>query len=270
MRSARWSSAISKTTTRRGSASSPSNCLELEDGAVRCLDLVFGPGVPLLDAIQREYLEKLGTRPMSLYEVIEPRPGEGFRLRDLADDQEPVRWVAERAGSQGPNAAEGAVFGARLIPGSPWKLSGAIYPFPAAHVLRVLDEVRSELRSEPQPALDRQVRSTVIVDAWMKFLVMPPPEIVDASTGEPMLMVTDHYRVVDWDRLEAALAAEPDVKGDRREGWTRFDDLGDGKRRPRLAINLGKGDRIEPFARTKQLAEEGKARLQGVAGDAIE
>lgn len=216
------------------------------------------------------YLEELGSRPLSLYEVVEPRPGEGFRLRDLVEDREPVRWVAERAGSQGPNAAEGAVFGARLIPGSPWKLSGAVYPFPAVHVLRVLEELRFELGGKPRPTLDRQVRSTVIADAWLKLLVAPAPEIVDASTGEPMLMVNDHYRVADWDRLAAALAAEPDVEGDRKQGWTRFDDLADEGRRSRLAINPGKDDRLEAFARTRRLAEEGKAWLAGVAGDAIE
>ena len=39
------------------------------------------------------------------------------------------------------------------------------------------------------------------------------------------MLTTDHYRVTDWQALEALLAAQPDVEGDRKKGWGRFTPL---------------------------------------------
>ncbi len=96
------------------------------------------------------------------------------------------------------------------------------------------------------------------------------PEPVDAVTGEPILLVTDHYRVRSWERLEAALAGQPDVEGSRADGWTRFEEVDDTMRRSLLALNPGRGDRLEAFGRTRNRADEGREWLEGVAGDAIE
>ncbi len=242
---------------------------ELDLGGRRagCLDLVFGPGGPLLDAVQRQYLEKLGQAPLSLYEVVESTPGVGFKLRDLVDDGEPVRWISERAGSR--SAQAGSVIGARLIPGSPWKLSGAIYGYAEYLVPRLLEELCHELGGKPDPVLDRQVRSTVLVEGWLGMLTMPPPTFVDASSGEGSLLINDFYRVVDWDRLAAALEAQPDVDGDRQQGWSRLRDLDAEMSSTLLAIHLkGKG-RIEAFARTRTMADDGRVWLEDLAGDAI-
>ena len=84
------------------------------------------------------------------------------------------------------------------------------------------------------------------------------------------MLVTDHYEVLHWGALASRLEAEPDVEGDRREGWTRFVELGNDMRRSLLAINIGKTrNRIEPFARTTRLADEGRTWLERVAGDSI-
>ncbi len=93
---------------------------------------------------------------------------------------------------------------------------------------------------------------------------------MDAGTGEPLVLVTDHYQVTDWAGLAAALASQPDVEGDRHEGWTRLEGAGDGPRRIRLAINPGrKLDRVECFARSVRRADEGRAWLEAVAGGTV-
>ena len=242
--------------------------LVLEVGAARCLDLIFEPSGPLLEASQRQYLEKLGRRPLSLYEVVESHPGVGLRLRDLIDDQLPVQQVSERSASE--SLQEGMVIGARLIPGSPWKLSGAVYSFPEYRVIGLLEELRREGIGEATSELARHRRSTILVDQWLHMLMMPAPEIVDASTSEPSLLVNDYYRVTDWSRLEASLAAQEDVTGDRRSGWSRLEEPEEEMSRTRLAINIKDEDQIEAFARTHNLADEGKTWLLDVAGDAIE
>ena len=244
--------------------------LELVNGKVSCADLVFGVGGPLMDAVERSFLEKLCSRSLSLYEVVESSPGKGFHLRDLLAPDEPARWISERAGSQGPGGSEGSILAARLIPGSPWKLSGAVYPLPETQVLPLLNELRGALGGASDPSRERRIRSTTIVRAWLKFLIMPAPTMVDAATGEDALLVTDHYRVADWGRLEAALAAAPDVSGNRQRGWVRLDDPEADYGRTLLAINPGKGDRLEVFGRSLALADNGKDWLRQVAGDAIE
>ncbi len=234
---------------------------------VGCLDLIFGPGGPLLDAVQRQWLEKLQKASLSLYEVVESNPGAGFKLRDLTDRDKPALWIQERAGSR--SAGPGTVLGARIIPGSPNKLSGAIYGFPESQARQVLEELRAELDQAPDPDDERQIRSMVIVDGWLRMLTMPPPTFVDASSGEVSLLINDYYRVADWDQLAAALEAQHDVVGDRGDGWTRLRDPEAEMSSTLLAINLKGDDRIEAFARSRTMADDGREWLEEVAGDAI-
>lgn len=55
-----------------------------------------------------------------------------------------------------------------------------------------------------------------MAQAWLArwFEPMPVPDLRDAATGEPMLLINDHYRVTDPAARAAALAAQPDVVGD--------------------------------------------------------
>lgn len=95
------------------------------------------------------------------------------------------------------------------------------------------------------------------------------PDLVDAATGDPILLVTDHYQVRDWQALEAALAAQPDVDGEREAGWTHFQELEGGARRGLLALNPRRGDRLETFAQTRRRADEGREWLEEIAGGAV-
>ena len=51
------------------------------------------------------------------------------------------------------------------------------------------------------------------------------PTLIDHYSGEPMKMITDHYRVDDELALELALATQSDVEGDRQEGRVWFEAL---------------------------------------------
>jgi hypothetical protein len=248
----------------------------------RVSNLVLGPGGPLLLAEQRAFLEAMTRIPIRPYEVLESVAGEGLRLRDLATPGAESVWVRERSGSA--YLVPGDVFGARLVPVQDHvELSGAIYDFPGRVALDLPDELRELLADIGQviagPPEDREEIvalgvAAFVIRRWLLSRVRPPemPRPMDASTGEPLMLVTDHYEVLDWDVLERAFAAEPDVEGDRKDGWVRFKPGGDaeGMRRSLLAINLGEQpNRLEPFARTQRLADEGKAWLRRVAGDSI-
>lgn len=240
--------------------------LELPGGPARCMDLVLGFGGLLLDARQRTYLEKMGKASLSLYEIVECVPDEGFYVQDLVDESEPVQWVVDRQASRG--AKEGSVIGFRLIPGPPFRLSGSLYPFPEPRVPPLIEELRIELDAADDAELARALRGEIITAHWLRFLTAPPPEIVDASSGEPLALVTDHYKIEDLEKLDAALSASPEVEGNREMDWNRIEGEGD-TLRPLQSLSLGRPGQLEVFSRTLSMADDGRAWLEEIAGSSI-
>ncbi|MCG8462694.1 MAG: SEC-C domain-containing protein, partial [Holophagales bacterium] len=217
----------------------------------RFRDRVLGPGGPLLDAVQREYLERMVAAPLRLYEVVESAAGVGLRLRDLTQEGAEAEWIFERAASKQLQAGE--VIGARIVPGDRPVSSGAVYPFPPGREIGVQTAVvHLEEEADLDPAELRVAIAKEILLGWVECLFPPDLEIMDASTGEPFLIVTDHYRLRDLTAFEAALTVQPDVEGDPEEGWNRFEEI-DGEssmRRARAEIRLGNEDRIEVVYQT--------------------
>ena len=112
-----------------------------------------------------------------------------------------------------------------------------------------------------------------IARAWLDqwFAPAPLPQIQDASTGDPLLLVTDHYRVLDAAALAASLASQPDVGADAQQGWHRMTLGADGAQRSLSTINPGRStDRVELFHHTQRLADVGRAWFEGVAGAAVQ
>ncbi len=232
-------------------------------------ELLLEPGGPLFEVEQRRRLEQLFARSMGLYEVEESRPGEGVRLRDTLSREEPVSlWVEEKMGSR--TLRRGDILGARLLPGDPRTLSGALYPIPRVEFLGLRPSILEMLRNCETAEEEREGIAMLIVDTWLRTLVASPPEVVDASTGEPLLLVTDHYEVRDWDRLTSLLAEQSEVEGDRERGWMRFEDLEDGRSRPLSWLSSNQKGRLELLARTLELADAGCSWLEELVGDAIE
>jgi hypothetical protein len=174
------------------------------------------------------------------------------------------------------------LMGARIMQlsdaaGGHLELSGAIYPFAKLRETQVLAQVRQALAGATALKLHaentRDLAEIEIARAWLAqwFAPAPLPQIRDAATGDPMLLVTDHYRVRDATALAAALAAQPDVSGDAQQSWHRETRGGDGQLRSLVAINPGRAaDRIEVFYRTQRLADEGRAWFDALAGSAVE
>lgn len=249
--------------------------LWLEERDIAVSKLLLGDDGPRFTAEERAWLEVLVSRPLGVYEVLEVKPGEGVRLRDLLHDDEPPLWVLERTASQ--TLVRWDVLGARVLPlADGMRFSGALYPLDRRRldVPSLLDDLRAKLAWEAtgDPEAERDLLAIALPSEWLSDIGSPmaPPELVDAATGDPLLLVTDRYRVRNWGRLEQALAARPDVDGDWETGWTRFEELDDGQRRLLLGLNPRRGGRLETFARTRSLADVGRGWLEAVAGDAVE
>jgi hypothetical protein len=157
------------------------------------------------------------------------------------------------------------------------ELSGAIYPFSKLAESAMLAQARQVLAGSAGLGLhsdnQRDLFELAIARAWLDqwFAPAPLPQIQDASTGDPLVLVTDHYRVLDAATLAAALASQPDVSGDAQQGWNRMVEGADGAQRPLSTINPGRRtDRVELFHRTQPLADTGRAWFEGVAGAAVQ
>ena len=223
--------------------------------AFRVQDVVFAPGGPLLGLDQRKYLQEIFSRPLSLYEVTAAYPGEGLELQNLVLLEEPRRFLIETSASL--SLKPGMVFATRLLDLGGWEMSASVYPFPEPRVPEVLEVARE---SDP--------RSSAIILEWLRSLAAPFPEIVQAGSGEPILLITDHYEILDADGLADALEKQSDVESNGENGWVRLEDSGAGMSRPILSLNLdaARPERLEAFARTQQMADEGRQWLEACTG----
>jgi hypothetical protein len=243
---------------------------------------LLGQDGPFLTPGQREWIAQLRARPLRLYRVTDVQPGTGMTLVDEFDPQADPQPVREVSGSR--TATPGMLMGARIMEvaagagiDGQLELSGAIYPFSKLAEATVLARARQVLASSAGLNLhsdnQRDAFELAIAHAWLDqwFAPAPLPQIQDASTGDPLLLVTDHYRVLDAAALAAALAAQPDVSADAQQGWNRMIEGADGAHRSLSTINPGRStDRIELFHRTQRLADEGRAWFEGVAGATVQ
>ncbi|HET7062043.1 MAG TPA: zinc chelation protein SecC [Nitrosospira sp.] len=257
------------------------NALEwlLADGVItvkgkeqRVADAVLGRGGPLFSAEQRRWIELLAAAPLRLYEVVDVVAGECMTLKDILLPDRPPVLVQEKSGSQ--RATRFDVIGARLIPfKDQFELSGAAYLFPRNRIWDLLKDLRDELDGlEPDSCPAKEVTGVLIPHHWLMLWVtrFEVPQVVDHATGEPVLFITDHYRVQEWEALDRALAAQTDVDGSRETGWNRLLEGKDGFVRARLSIDLSKySDRIKVSYRTQTHADEGRPWFEAIAGSTV-
>jgi hypothetical protein len=243
---------------------------------------LLGREGPFLTPGQCDWIAQLRARPLRLYRVTDVQPGAGMTLIDEFDPQAQPQQVREVSGSR--SAKPGMLMGARIMEVAAGagidghrELSGAIYPFSKLAESAVLAEARQVLAGSAGLNLHidnpRDLLELTIAHAWLDqwFAPAPLPQIQDASTGDPLLLVTDHYRVLDAAALAASLASQPGVDGDAQQGWNRMTEGDDGAQRSQSTINPGRStDRVELFHRTQRLADVGRAWFEGVAGAAVQ
>ena len=235
-------------------------------------ELLLGPGGPHFTAIQRQWLEQLGMARLGLYEVIDLVPGESLCLKDLLFPELDAVWVREKQGSS--EMGQFDVVGARIMTadGHP-QLSGALYPFPRHLCIELIREMKWELEdAEPDTQDARDVHGTFIPDRWLNMLTRPhvAPNLVDKTTGEALLIITDHYQVTDWPALESNMDGAPELEGNRDKGWTRFFEGEDGLQRSNLTIEPGEEpDRITVAYMLQSHADAGRPWFESLAGAAV-
>ena len=239
----------------------------------RVSEYLLGQGGPLFTVDQRRWLKQMTERPLRLYDVTNVIPGEQVTLCDALDSAALPVIVREKSGSQASLVGTQIGFRVMEVDGH-YELSGAAYPFSrlagpdvVAQMREALDQ--SDKRGDAVPGL----LSYIIRRNWLEQYIapMPMPTMMDAYSGEPMLLITDHYRVKDWQALTQALSTQADVHGDRKSGWDRLIDCEDGQTRSSVAINLGKSaDKISLFYKTQGYADKGRPWFEDLVGEAVQ
>ena len=237
----------------------------------RISDYLIGPSGPNWTVGQREWLQQLGQRPLRLYNVTDVIRGEGMTLCDTLNADAAPMVVRDRSASQG--LEPGMYLGCRVMrEGEYFQLSGATYLFSMLHGPVVANSLRTTAKEfGPLPGLAKK-QGLVLMSAWLKQFVSPPPmpTMVDMHSGEPIVLITDHYHVLDWESLARTLQGCADVEGNQMEGWSRIIDCDDGQIRPLAHINLGeKKDQIEIFYKTQTQADQGRAWFDGLTAGAV-
>src|SRR5919106_4910949 len=238
----------------------------------RVSDLLLGHGGPLFSAKQRGWVEVLAATPLGLYEVIDVMPGESMRLKDIVFPEHAPVLVQEKTGSR--QAVKFDLIAARVLSvDGHYELSGAVYAIPRHRSVDLMSELRHGLKGvSPDAAAVKELLAVIIPDYWLKLFVIPfeMPRIVARVTREPILLITDHYQVQDWEALSQALSDKADIEGNREEGWSRLFVWKDGQRRRSVRIETNKRpDRLKVFYVTQKYADEGRPWFEGVAGRAV-
>jgi hypothetical protein len=245
----------------------------VKDEYQRVTDLLLGFGGPLFTAGQRQWIEQLSDRPLRMYDITDVTPGQQITLCDALDTNASPIIVHEISGSQ--SSLLGTQIGVRIMSvDDHYELSGSAYPYSrlaSTEVMSALKEAENDLFDEPEELIG--FISFIIRRKWIEQYIRPiqMPTFVDTQTGEPILLVTDHYLVKDWDSLMSSFAGKRDVEGDRISGWTRLKECSDGLTRPLTSINIGEGgSKLEVFHNTQDKADKGRKWFEKLASNAVE
>ncbi|MHB8947834.1 MAG: SEC-C metal-binding domain-containing protein [Rhodoferax sp.] len=245
--------------------------IQVQGSMRRISDYLIGPSGPDWTAGQRDWLQQMGQRPLRLYNVTEVVKAQGMTLCDTLNADSAPMVVQERAGSLG--LEPGMHLGCRVMRvGEHFELSGGAYPFSMLHGPAVAERLRAtDAEFGHLPGLAHE-QGRVLMATWLQQFVAPPPmpQMIDHYSGEPIVAITDRYRVLDWDALSGKLQSCADVEGNRQEGWSRIIDCEDGQIRPLAHINLGKKpDQIEIYYKTQRYADQGRPWFNALAAGTV-
>jgi hypothetical protein len=186
--------------------------LDVENGRSPCDFLLERRGAHLLDG-ERAYLERAGRSHLRPYEVVEVRPEEGLRLRDLWEEGREIR-VRERLATR--QLVRWDVLAARLVEAAPGihEIDGGVYHYPRERKDELLAMLReawvpfsARLPGAGAPAFFKR-HAMLFQHFQMDLLRRPKPTLVTAE-GDPVELGTGVFAVRDEAALRRALAEHP-------------------------------------------------------------
>jgi hypothetical protein len=245
--------------------------IQIQGAKRQIADYLIGPFGPAFTPGQRNWIQQLAQRPLRLYRITDVKPGQQMTLCDVLNETAEPVVVIERAGSL--SARPGMMMGARLMRvNDHHELSGAVYPFSimaGQDTVNRLQKVADVFGHLPDLA---QEMAWTLMSSWLQQFVAPPPmpAMIDSYSGDPVVSITDYFKVNDWKAFTQVLQNCPEIEGNRMDGWSRLLACDDGLTRPLLSIHLGKKpNQVQVFYRTQNYADQGRIWLEDLAGSCI-
>ena len=145
--------------------------IALKDEQMPVRKLLLGQDGPTLSDAGRAWLTSLGARALSLFEVRQLKPGQGFLVRDLLSTESADLWIAESKLSH--SLVLWDIFGARLVKSeADNKLSGAVYPFLRETANSCKSKIIRKVKGlDPSSEEVREIRCSLITTEWLRSLV---------------------------------------------------------------------------------------------------
>ncbi len=226
----------------------------------------------VLSAGQRDWLQQMAHTSLRLYDVTQVIPDQSVTVCDVLDAEQLPLVVHERMGSRGMRV--GMTLGARVLKvDGKHVFSGALHVFAPLTKSAVIDLLRRQVQNPIGGYAEDLAfeQGLTIFEQWLAQFVLPEPvpNLVHQATGEPLMFVKDHYDVHDWLALSGALALQPDVTGQRENGWERTREYEDGAIRPLALIAAGADGKSATVSySTVGLAERGREWFDALVGAA--
>jgi SEC-C motif len=213
---------------------------------------------------ERRYLEMGRASSMRLYEVVGVEPGAGLTLRDVLQGSE-IR-VRERAGSRSVHTWD--LVAARVmqkgVSGQP-EIDGGMLPI-QSRLRGALIEHLEQVRDELDEAEAREARAYALFGAWIGPGM---PKMVNYD-GDPMLLTTVHFDVLDEGALATALDGDPELsRDDDAKVWSW---VGKGRERDEIvsrAFLRIAGGRLEIQTNSRERGDAARSRVGQIAGASV-
>jgi hypothetical protein len=242
------------------------------DGGPTLVELFLEREGGRLRSGELRYLERSRTSHLRPYEIVGVRPDEGLTLLDL--------WTGKRVQVQERLATRQVVqwdvLAARVMLGAAGVpvLDGVPYLYPA----RAKDAIVKELRS-----LHRRFRRQVPGDDvdffkrfgrifflwWIQYVVLASRLSFRTAEGDEMVFASAVFDVRDREGLERALASHPDLDRQDDGSYAWREPGGDEEFRRGLGTFALEEGRVVLETTSKPRAEQGRAFLEALAGDAV-
>ena len=227
---------------------------------IRVIDLLLTKGKSLFSKAQYAWIEQYQENPLGLYDITQVRPGIGFTACNALNLYEGPIAVHEVAGSQTLRA--GDLIACRMMHiGDCVEISGAVYVYTKLMSSSVRERAAQHILEIDDPQGLRYEIGLTLISAWLEQAIDPPmPQMIDASSGEILQLVIDHYRIENEATLITLL--NRNLEPCSSHSWVQLDLGADQQQRPIMEIEHNGVDALEARYRTLGQAERGKHYLE--------
>lgn len=240
--------------------------------SARLIELALGALSEELDVVQKRYLSGLRFAPMRLYQVTRVTEGKSLGLVDELLPDTPLVTVLDRELSR--RFKPGMHIGARVVDMATHKVfSRGYWPIQLQMLGGLRESIEAKLRETERKLREDGSLSEVIAGYWLATMLngepfIMPKNIVDAASGEPLVLITDQYQIEDQGELARRLDADPHAQRSGPFHWVASS-VGETRGIDASIFLDEPSGELHVFYQTRRKAAGGKDWFEAVAGDAV-